>query len=363
MDAYGRRLSKTVECPAIFGALDVLSGHDVSLSATEPVALPAPKPGGRWMLGAKLAVTLAVLGFLASSADWSGVLARIAGADPAWLAAGFLAKVLAVVCAGERWRDSLRAAGERVSHGLALRLMFTGLFFGQVLPGALGGDVVRGWLSYRGGLSSSAVVLALVMDRLLALVGCVALLFVGLPHLVATAPPTIAWAGPLAALLLLAGLVAGIQADRIPLPAFAKRPPVRALQAQVARLRAALLSWAALSGLLHSVVVHVCTVVAVVAYARALALPVTVADALAVVPMTIFAAALPLSLNGWGVREGAFVAGFALYGLGAAEALVLSLMIGLSVTLSSLPGGLLWLGLSGRRKARFGAFGTSSRAP
>ncbi|PNQ96029.1 hypothetical protein C1S70_25715 [Azospirillum argentinense] len=67
--------------------------------------------------------------------------------------------------------------------------------------------------------------------------------------------------------------------------------------------------------------------------------------------MTIFAAALPISLNGWGVREGAFVAGFALYGLGATDALALSLMIGLSVTLSSLPGGLLWLSLKGPKGA------------
>ncbi|MGR0188738.1 lysylphosphatidylglycerol synthase domain-containing protein, partial [Azospirillum aestuarii] len=216
-----------------------------------------------------------------------------------------------------------------------------------VLPGARGGDVVRGWLTYRGGASSTAVVLALVLDRLLALVGCILLLFLGLPHLVATAPPSVAWAGPVAVVLLAIAMVVGLQADRIPLPGVLLRPPVRAVQAQVARLRLALLSRAAFAGLLHSAAVHACTVFAVIAYAHALGIPVRVLDALAVVPMTIFAAALPISLNGWGVREGAFVAGFALYGLGATDALALSLMIGLSVTLSSLPGGLLWLSLKG----------------
>lgn len=324
-----------------------LSRLDAGAMPTEAVTLPAAKPGGRLMLFVKLAVTLAVLGVLGVKADWPALLARVAGADPAWLAAGFLAKLLAVVCAGERWRDALRATGERVSHGLAMRLMFTGLFFGQVLPGALGGDVVRGWLTYRGGASSAAVLLALVLDRLLALIGCVALLFLGLPHLVATAPPAVAWAGPAAVALLALGMVMGLQADRIPLPGFLLRPPVRAAQEQVARLRGALLSRAALAGLLHSAAVHACTVFAVIAYAQALGIPVRVLDVLAVVPMTIFAAALPISLNGWGVREGAFVAGFALYGLGATDALALSLMIGLSVTLSSLPGGLLWFSLKG----------------
>lgn len=337
-----------------------MSSQDVSLGPTESVVLPAPKPGGRWALAVKILVTLAVLGLLATKADWSGMLARIAGADPAWLAAGFTAKFFSVVFSAERWRDALHAAGERVSRWLAMRLMFAGLFFGQVLPGALGGDVVRGWLTYQGGGSSSAVVLALVMDRLLALIGCIVLLFVGLPHLVVTAPPAVAWAGPAAVLLLATGLVTGLQVDRIPLPGLLRRPPVLALQALVARLRRAMLSRWALVGLMHSTAVHLCTIFAVIAYAHALGIPLSALDALAVVPMTIFAAALPISLNGWGVREGAFVAGFALYGLGAAEALVLSLMIGLSVTLSSLPGGLLWLGLSGRRTKAAESSGTST---
>lgn len=329
----------------------------VSLDQTDApllsASLPAARPAGhRWVLAAKLAVTVAVLGGLASWADWSGVAGRIASADPAWLAAGLTAKLLAVLFAGERWRDAVAAAGFRLSHTLAMRLMFAGLFFGQVLPGALGGDMVRGWLTYRSGCPGTGVVLALVLDRLLALLGCVMLLILGLPHLVATAPADIAWAAPGAAALAVGGLVVGLQADRVPLPAFlARRPAVAALRAQVARLRAVMMGRNALAGLLHSAAVHLCTVFAVVAYARALDLPVSALDALAVVPVTIVAAALPISLNGWGVREGAFVAGFALYGLGAAEALVLSLMIGLSVTLTALPGGLLWLGLKGRHAA------------
>lgn len=305
----------------------------------------------RLLLLAKIAVTALVLGLLATRADWSGVAERLRTADPLWLAAGFTAKVFAVIFAGERWRDAMAAAGVRLTHRLAQRLMFAGLFFGQVLPGALGGDAVRGWLTFRNGSNSTAVVLALILDRLLALVGCALLLVLGLPHLMATAPPAVAWAGPIAVALLAVGLFAGVQADRLPLPRPLRLRPVLALRAQVARLRCALASRAALSGLLHSAAVHLCTVFAVIAYAHALSLPVTVLDALAVVPLTIIAAALPLSLNGWGVREGAFVAGFAMYGLEAGEALVLSLMIGLSITLTSLPGGLLWLGLSDRKIA------------
>ncbi|MGR0188313.1 lysylphosphatidylglycerol synthase domain-containing protein [Azospirillum aestuarii] len=131
----------------------------------EAVTMPAGRPDGRLMLLAKLAVTLVVLGVLGAKADWPALLARVAGADPVWLAAGFTVKLFAVVCAGERWRDALRAAGERVSHGLAMRLMFTGRFCGQVLPGALGGDGGRGGLSDRGGAASTAGGRARVRER------------------------------------------------------------------------------------------------------------------------------------------------------------------------------------------------------
>lgn len=63
----------------------------------EAVTLPAGKPGGRLMLLAKLAVTLAVLGVLGVNADWPALLARVTGADPVWLAAGFMADRKSVV--------------------------------------------------------------------------------------------------------------------------------------------------------------------------------------------------------------------------------------------------------------------------
>ena len=166
----------------------------------------------------------------------------------------------------------------------------------------------------------------------------------------ATAPPALAWTALAAVGLLAAGMAVGLQLDRLPLPAPLRRPALSRLQDQVTRLRGALLDRHSLAGLLHSVAVHLTTIAAVIAYARALGVAVGPLDALVVVPLTIFAAALPVSLNGWGVREGVMVAGLALYGVSAAEALLLSLMIGLSVTLTALPGGLFWFGLSGRRR-------------
>ncbi len=59
---------------------------------------------------------------------------------------------------------------------------------------------------------------------------------------------------------------------------------------------------------------------------------------------------LPISIAGWGVREGAMVAAFSLVGVPVEGALVLSILFGLLILLISLPGGVVWM-LSGDSRA------------
>lgn len=58
---------------------------------------------------------------------------------------------------------------------------------------------------------------------------------------------------------------------------------------------------------------------------------------------------IPISFAGWGVREAAVVGLFGLMGVPSDKALVVSLLFGLALTLSALPGGILWL-LNGHKK-------------
>ncbi|WP_448208732.1 lysylphosphatidylglycerol synthase transmembrane domain-containing protein [Azospirillum sp. sgz302134] len=317
--------------------------------------LPAAASSGQklWPLFGKIGITAALVGWLVVQADWAGMAHRLAGAPPAPLLQGLALSFLAVGFAGERWRAACRAAGLVLTPLKALMLMTASLFFGQVLPGAVGGDAVRGWLTWKEGQGPGAVILALVLDRLLALLGVCLLLFAGLPRLAAVVPPGMAWMLPALVLLGVAGLSAGLLLDRAPLPARVRGHRLAdAAFTLVARLRGALLTRAALTALGHSVCVHLCTLGATMLYARAIGLSVGPLDVLAVMPTAIIATALPISLNGWGVREGTMVAGFALFGVPFEDALLLSLMTGLSVTLTALPGGLSWLALSrGSRSA------------
>ena len=85
---------------------------------------------------------------------------------------------------------------------------------------------------------------------------------------------------------------------------------------------------------------------------QALGVKATGWDFLAIMPAVTLATTLPISLGGWGVREGAFVLLLGRVGVPAAEALSLSLLFGLFSMVSGFPGLLAWAtGWQGREDA------------
>ncbi len=62
-----------------------------------------------------------------------------------------------------------------------------------------------------------------------------------------------------------------------------------------------------------------------------------------VMPLVIFLMAIPISIAGWGVREGIMVIGLGYVGVSSDLSLAISLVYGFSLLLVSLPGLALWL--------------------
>ena len=83
--------------------------------------------------------------------------------------------------------------------------------------------------------------------------------------------------------------------------------------------------------------------------ALALGINITLLDCLVLVPPVMLVTTLPISIAGWGVREGAMVAAFGFVGVPAQESLLLSLLFGVLGIVVALPGGLIWLAGGGKR--------------
>jgi len=70
---------------------------------------------------------------------------------------------------------------------------------------------------------------------------------------------------------------------------------------------------------------------------------ITFLDCFFLVPPVILAMTLPISIAGWGVREGAMIVTLGLVGVPQESALVLSILFGLGTMIAAFPGGIIWL--------------------
>ena len=272
----------------------------------------------------KLAVSASVLALIVSRIPLEEVVQRARHAAPLYLLAALLLILLGVFLVAVRWRLVAGWLGVAIPLGLALRALFLGFLGGQVLPSAIGGDFLRGWLLARHGAGLTRVVVSLVADRLVGLFGVCLLLILTSPVVRQLPAPYDSLLAPVAAL-----------ASGMLLTAFllASRAPLRCAPLLVA--------------VVIAILIHALTVAVATLAAKAYGIDAPFEIWLAVIPLAIIAAAIPVSINGWGVREAAIVVLAAPLGVPAAQALLVSLTLGILNAIASLPG--VAVMLSGRR--------------
>lgn len=229
-----------------------------------------------------------------------------------------------------------------------LRATVVSLFFNQVLPSTIGGDGMRIWLLRSLGRPISLAFRSVLIDRLIGLFALLALgLLGGLGLVLVLGDSGPAWIMVLAST---AGLVLIVLAPLLVrsmrwIPFERLRSSFDALAREVELLAGNRRRLAEL--VLASLVGQVALSGAVFFLARALEIPLDFWGAMAVVPGVLVAASVPVSIAGWGVREGSMVVGLGLLGIAEGDAALISIGLGLLFLVFGLLGGLLWV-LQGR---------------
>ena len=304
----------------------------------------------RWIgFALKAAVTAGLIWLVLRGVDLGAALDRMAD-----LSAG--AAVLAVLLllshcfvAGWRWRMVMRLFGPVLPVAVSIRLFLEGYFFNNALPSTIGGDGVRVWRAVKLGLPLGASVNGVLLDRVTGLTGLFILVAAGQPLLYARIEDT-ATRLAFAAILLAgaAGIALLILARHIPgrlVPARLREGLRKLSEAtHAAYLRPAV----SLPVLGLSVVVHGLIVASVHVIAVGLGLDVGLFESLVLVPAVILLSTVPVSIGGWGLREGLMVVALGLAGVPADAALTVSVLFGLAQIAAGLPGGVLWLMAGGR---------------
>jgi hypothetical protein len=94
-----------------------------------------------------------------------------------------------------------------------------------------------------------------------------------------------------------------------------------------------------------SALIQLMIVLSVLLIAWSVGLSLAVVDGIAVVPPAILIAVIPITVNGWGLREGAMITAMGLAGVSPADALVVSVLFGVALLMAALPGAIAWLAL------------------
>ena len=292
--------------------------------------------------------------FLLANVDLDAAKERVLAIAPGMVALATAIFLVQLVIGAMRWRAVLDAIGAPLPFARAVRFFFIGAFFSQTLPSSVGGDAVRIYKTWRAGLTLGAAVNGVMLERIAAVVALVALVAATQPFfLPRVGEDTAGWiisAVALSVAATVAGMVVLLVLDRLPVSLRGWRLVRGLARLGVDARKVFLVPRAAGKALGWGVAGHVNLTLGVYVLALGLKLDVTWVDCIVLFPPALLLTTLPISIAGWGVREGAMVAVFALVGVPTDGALVLSILFGLLDALISLPGGIVWV-LSGDRRA------------
>ena len=293
---------------------------------------------------AKILLTLAAIWYLQKKVDLAAAWEVGKGLSLGWFLLALGLQGLQMFVCGGRWRMVLRSLGAHMPFLMSVELFMIGIFFGQVLPGAVGGDAVRIWKTREAGLSLSHSVNSVLLERVITVFALMLLAAVCQPFLQESLNGLLPiWLFPAVALMGLGAIIVLMLLDKLP-DSLSHFRVLRGFFALAVDGRKLFLSLRyGLPTLIVTVLGHVNLVLAMWALGRGIGAPVTIGDCLVLVPPIILAATLPISISGWGVRENMTVALFAGIGVVHEQSAAMSLLFGLVSLLVSLPGGLFWL--------------------
>ena len=319
--------------------------EDAAALASEPPFQARPR-GRRppWSLIVKTVVTVGLIWLIVDKVEFSEVAARLRQVDAVWLGAAVLLILMQYVTAALRWSLILRALDDRLAPRKIAEIFLIGLFFNQALPSSIGGDALRVWRGYTAGLPLSRAVSSVLLDRALGFVALFVLAAIGLPwsfELLAGQP--LRWLTPALAVAAFLALAILLCLDRLP-ERWRRFRLVRGLAGLARDGRRVLLHPVTLGAMLSvGLASALAAVMVFYALAAALGLEFSILSCLLLVPVVLTVTAVPISLAGWGLREGAAIFLFGLIGMEQHDALALSLCYGLLTVATSLPGGIVWL--------------------
>jgi glycosyltransferase 2 family protein len=293
----------------------------------------------------RAAITVLLLGVVASRLNWSQMADRLREGQPVDFVLAVALVLLALVVGAWRWGWLLRRAGVPLTRERLARIYAVSTFSATFLPTTAGGDVTRALLVTRRGADLRRVVVSIIVDRAGGLAGLMAIAWVAIALEPSQVPDDaralLGWTTVLLVTMLVVLLAMTFRGSLVP-----RRVVPARLATTLRDARTVLRDYARAPGLLTACLLLSIAYQALIAFQLVVlgdAIQVDLPFATAAVALTLvtLVTLIPISIGGFGVREGSYVVLLGGVSIAASDATLISVLSVATLLIASLPGAYL----------------------
>ncbi|MBA2285003.1 MAG: flippase-like domain-containing protein [Ktedonobacteraceae bacterium] len=329
-------------------------GNQQALAASQRVG-----GGKRGRLALRVALTIVLFALLFRSLSWGLVVNALLHVHHAILLLGLVVGAASLIASAYQWRSLLYA--ERMHFDLAelINLYVVGIAFSHFLPTGIGGDVVKALYTGRAPGDNERAFSAVIMSRVTGFVGMLVMATTVLVLWRASFSAPVALGFALLALLVTT-MIASALCSAIWLPRLLRgRRAAPRILGPVLRTGTALLTAfrrprSLCIATLFGMFFWALACLNYYGYATALDIHVPLYFYFVAIPLISLITLLPISINGFGLRETALVYVLATVHVPSTTALLLGLLVDVQALLFGLIGGCIYLTISGKKAIRMG---------
>ncbi len=289
----------------------------------------------------KLVVSIGMLSAMLYFADIGEVATTISNAEPLYICIAFMLILVGSLFAGYRWHTVMHQLDFGGSVGFYLKSYMKGIFFNQLLPSSIGGDAVRILDVSALGYKKRYAFVGVLIDRGLGIFGIFLVNIVFLNIYKSILPQALT---NLLNLICVVGIVGFFAFALLHKFKFIEKLnflsflilPSQSLYTVIRSVKRFLIQSA------MTVSVHMLTFAGVYFIAYSLGEVLPIQTFMVIMPPVILLTIIPISLAGWGIREGAMVGLLAFANVSSSVAVSISILFGFSYIIQGLVGLFFW---------------------
>lgn len=297
-------------------------------------------------LGSRVAVSLICFAVVFTLIDVDKIASLIKDIQLEIILLALFFMLLGHIGSGLRFHFIVNRLKRKLDMPDAIRVSFVALWFNQLLPTGMGGDVVRAIMLAKT-CGRARIILSALLDRVFGLLWMVLMMLLFVPAVLMSrlgVEATIA-IGLLCLLILMLGfLPIWIKAGLCQLATNKHICNLcRFLSLLGHAMRLVVFTSTFYKMLFYLALSFVPYVIYVALIGYSFGLELTLLEYLAVVPVIFIAMQFPISIGGWGVRELAALYVFTYMGISEEVAVIISILYGFGLLVTSFPGNLFWI--------------------